>query len=191
VISDNTGFEEPLVETAPGVYATNQIKGKVGNTYKLRIIVEEEVYEATTEIKRVPRIDSLSFVYEKEDEFQDLEAGYEVKYFGPELPGVGDYFRFKVYKNNLAFNDPSDLVSYSDELVDGKYIGDVQFEGWRFQAGDSVKVETMGITEEAYQFFLELYIQINNAESGIFANPVANIHSNVSNEQLFQLSRAK
>ena len=36
VISDNTGFEEQLVETAPGVYATSQIQGKVGNSYKLR-----------------------------------------------------------------------------------------------------------------------------------------------------------
>jgi hypothetical protein len=181
VISDNTGFEESLVETSPGVYATSQIQGKIGNSYKLRIVAEEEVYEATTEIKRVPTIDSLTFVYEKEDKFDDLEAGYEVKYFGPELAGIGDYFRFKVYRNDTAFNEPSDLVAYSDELVDGKYIGDVQFDGYRFQAGDSVKVETMGVTEEAYQFFLELYIQINNADAGIFANPVANIHSNISN----------
>jgi len=181
IISDNTGFQEPLVEQSPGVYVTKQIQGKIGNTYKLTITVEEEVYEATTEIKRVPPIDSLLFSYEEADDMQDLEAGYEARYFGPETPGVGDFYRFKVYKNDTLFNDPSDLAFSSDEFVDGNYIGDVQFDSWRFQSGDSIKVETISINEEAYQFFLEMYTQINNADAGLFANPIANVHSNVKN----------
>jgi len=48
-----------------------------------------------------------------------------------------------------------------------------------FQVGDRIKIEVCSITEDNYYFYNEMVTQINNG--GLFANPPANVRTNVMN----------
>lgn len=179
VINDNEGNSDTLIEKTPGEYVTKTFKqAKVGNTYTLNLTVEGERYVASSEVKRVPEIDSLKFEYE--DDTEDEEDGYYLYYYGPEPAGQGDYYRFRLTKNDTLLNDPEDVWNVtSDEWVDGNYIGDLRIYGDKLVKGDKVKVEMLSITKDAYYFFTELAIQVNNG--GMFSNPPANVRTNIKN----------
>ncbi|MBC7923470.1 MAG: DUF4249 domain-containing protein [Ferruginibacter sp.] len=176
-ISDNEGNVERLTEVAPGRYVTRTLQGKIGNHYVLDIQAEGEQYRAETDIKRVPDIDSLDQVFKEESAFDD--EGYYVRYYGPETPGRGDYYRFKIYRNDTLLNKPSDLLVRSDEFVEGNYIGGIEMHEDPFKVEDKIRVENCAITSDYYFFLNELYIQTNNG--GMFANPPANLRTNIVN----------
>ncbi|OON70551.1 DUF4249 domain-containing protein [Hymenobacter sp. CRA2] len=176
-LTDNEGTTETLRETAPGVYQTSRIQGKIGNQYTLTIKTEGEEYRAATEIKRVPRIDGLAQQVKTNEPGWD--DGYYALYNGPELPGVGDYYRFKVFINGQLQNDPDDLIVRDDALVDGNYIGSIELNGDPLQVGDSVRVQLLSLPRDYYYFLNEMYTQINNV--GLFSAPPANVRSNIVN----------
>jgi hypothetical protein len=177
-LADNEGNIETLKESEPGIYLTSTLQGKVNHAYTLTIKVEGEEYRAQTEIRRTaPVIDSLGIEFKKETAFFD--EGYYIKYFGPEIPGIGDNYWFKVIKNDTLLNKPENLIVSEDKLVDGKYINDIIINDDPFKVGDRVRVENWSITDDAYQFLLELQTQIQN--SGPFSTPPANVRTNIKN----------
>ncbi len=188
VISDNEGRVDTLYETVPGEYYTRFVrKGKTGNTYTLEVKTEGQEYYATTEIKRVPPIDSLTVQYTDEPGTED--DGYYLLYHGPETAGVGDYYKFKITVNDTLINRPENVQDLSsDEMVDGKYIGSFEVYDEPLHLGDKVKAEVNSITRDHYYFYTELGTQVNNG--GMFANPPANIRSNIKNRNPYSASKA-
>jgi hypothetical protein len=175
-LTDNEGHSEVLTEKEPGKYTTSgSFVGKVGNTYYLNIRLNGDEYKAETQIRRPAVIDSLSQKFREKT--MNWEEGYYVLYNGPEHPGVGDFFRFKLYKNDTLQNKPENLVVAEDKFVDGNYIKDVELHNKPFRKGDRIRVENWSITEEAYRYYVEMRAQINNG--GMFANPPANIRTNI------------
>ncbi|RAK64177.1 DUF4249 domain-containing protein [Hymenobacter edaphi] len=177
VLSANDGTTETLRETAPGVYQTRQLQGKIGQHYVLSIKAEGQHYRAATEIKRIPGIDGLSQQYKQNEPGWD--NGIYAFYNGPELPGAGDYYRFKIFLNGELQNDPDDLVVRDDALVDGRYIGGIELNSEPLQPGDSVRVQLLSLPQDYYYFLNEMFTQINNV--GLFSSPPANVRSNVVN----------
>ncbi|MES2732257.1 MAG: DUF4249 domain-containing protein [Bacteroidota bacterium] len=185
-ISDNEGHTETLVETDPGKYVTSTLQGKIGNHYILTVKAEGEEYRAEATIKRVPQIDSLKQMYREKSEIYD--EGYYVQYFGPELAGKGDFYQFKIYKNDVLENKPGDLTVSSDDFVEGNYISGPEMNNDPFKAGDKIQIQTCSITEDNYKFLNELYLQVNNA--GMFANPPANVRTNLVNVNVNSTKKA-
>lgn len=179
VITDSEGVTDTLKESEPGVYVTRKIQGKVGNSYVLTVKTNGEEYTAQTQIKRVPPIDSLTAKFQKESPFFETD-GYYVYYNGPEPEGVGDYYRFKIFQNDTLLDKPENLLFAEDKLVDGNYIGELQMNDVGFRKGDKIRGETWTITEDAYQYYVELELQISNG--GLFSNPPANVRTNVRNK---------
>lgn len=177
-LTDSEGKGETLTEKSPGVYVTSSIQGKIGNSYSLNIRYNGEEYSAQTKINRVPPIDSLSVKYREGGGFTD--EGYYVTYNGPEPEGIGDNYRFKIYRNDTLLSKPENLIFSEDRYLDGNYIQDVTMNGDPFQKGDKIRVENWSITEDAYQFYVELQLQIQNG--GLFANPPANVPTNIVNK---------
>lgn len=181
-LRDADGQTETLRERAPGVYATRTFRGRIGGRYRLTIKTEGEEYEAETEIRRTPPIDSIRAEFRPATGLD--EAGYYVLYYGPELPGVGDYYRFKLIRNGLLLNRPIDLFVRSDELVDGRYIGAFELnnnngEEITFVPGDRITVEMNSLPRDYFFFLNEIVTQLNN--TGLFAAPPANVRTNVRN----------
>lgn len=179
-LADNLGTHDVLRETTPGRYVgSGAVLGRIGGRYTLIIESNGQTYRAETEIKRTPSIDSLSLVYKTGQ--LGAEDGYYPLYYGPELPGVGDYYRFKVYKNGQLLNNPSDLIVSSDERVDGSYIGGLELTKKPLMRGDKVKIELNALPRDYFYFLNEMVGQINNV--GLFATSPANVRTNVHNIQ--------
>lgn len=176
-IADNEGFSEELVEVAPGKYQTQNIQGKAGNTYTLSIDYSGESYTATTNIRPGATIDYLTYEYQEQQGGRD--EGYILKFFGQEPEGSGDYYHLRLYQNDVFQNRPDELIYVSDQMVEGRYIHDLQVNWEPFAENDRIKLEMLSINEDTYQFMLELYQQINNG--GMFPNPIANVRTNVVN----------
>lgn len=176
-ISDNEGNKETLRQVSNGNYIIN-MRGKVGNTYTLTIKYKGEEYEAVTQVKRISTIDSLAVRFEKPSEAQ--KEGYYVYLFVPEPAGEGDYYRFRVYKNDTLSNRPEDLSISYDKLVDGNRIDNLQINFKPYQKNDRIKVEIIAITEDHFQFYTEMRAQINNG--GLNALPPANVRTNIFNK---------
>lgn len=178
VLTDDQGQRETLREQSPGEYvSTGVVQGRIGGRYTLRIEAEGEQYEAETEIRRTPVIDSLGVEFKEAS--TGIDEGYYVLYYGPETPGVGDYYRFRVYRNGRLLNQPQDLIVSSDELVDGNYIGAVELNNDPFSQNDRIRVELNSIPRDYFFFLNEVATQINNV--GLFASPPANVRTNIRN----------
>lgn len=175
---DDRGNKQSLYQPSPGVYRTVDYKAEVGHSYTLHILYNGEEYQARTEVKRVPPVDSLTYRLEKDRLGRD--DGIYVFYYGPEFPGVGDFVRVKVFRNDELLNKTANLIIFTDRLVDGNYLADLELNfNKAFEIGDKVRCEVLSLTEDAYFFYQELSTQVNN--QGIFANAPSNIRTNVLN----------
>jgi hypothetical protein len=178
VLQDDQGHFETLRETIPGTYVSGGVvQGRIGGRYTLTIKSEGEEYRAETEIRRTPEIDSLRAEFRKKEGFTD--EGYYVLYYGDELPGVGDYYRFKVFRNGQLLNKPEDLIITDDQFVDGNYIDGLEINEDPFEKNDMIRVEASSLPADYYFFLNELAGQINNG--GLFSTPPANVRTNVRN----------
>lgn len=186
-ISDDEGNSEVLTEVEDGRYQTQNITGKVGNTYYLKIRVGEDSYEAESYLPLAPPTDSLTYRKEKDDDTEEESKSIHLYYHGPENPGKGDYFRVKIFQNDEFLNEPDDLIYASDEFVDGNYIGDLETANG-FETGDKARIELHAITEGAFYFFDEMWRQSSN--QGPFSDPPSNIRTNIKTIQSTQFSKA-
>lgn len=158
-------------------YCQKITKGVIGRRYDLTVRALGETYTASSTMQRIPPIDSVTFKYETYSipEF----TGYHAYYHGPEIPGLGDNYLFRIYRNGKLYDNPNQIYFASDELVDGNYIGNVDITPEVFELGDTIKVESYTTSRDQYYFLVEMSKQVNNG--GIFANPPANIRTNIYN----------
>ena len=190
VVTDNLGNTYNFTEstTTPGNYTSN-FQGAIDATYTLSVRYQGQEYQASTTLSRVPPIDSL--VFERAEEADggpgSVSEGFQAEFFATDIPGVGDAYRIKTYQNGELMNKPSDITAFQDLNVDGlPFILPVRLsinpsndEGTGFNQGDVVRVELLSISEEAFLFFDQLETQTTNG--GLFANPIANVPSNIKN----------
>jgi hypothetical protein len=180
IIEDNTGIRDTLLEVSPGNYIIQNTVREMGRSYKLSISLRGENYEAFTTMRPCPPIDSIQATFR--DKLQGpQDTGFYLYYYGPENPGTGDYYRFKTYKNRKLLNAPSDLAFTNDQfLKENVYIDSLEINFFPFNQNDTIRIETLSISEDMFFFFTELQAQINNA--GLFAQPPSNVRTNVKNK---------
>lgn len=166
--------------------------GRVGGTYHLSITYGGDTYVATSTMNRVPPIDSL--VFEKKPIADQLgsvsgKEGYQAEFFARDVAGATDYYRVRYYRNGERQTKNRDIIT----LKDASFPGDDNTDGLVFirtfrQAinpdslyapNDSVRVELMSLTPEAFEFWQQFQQQISNG--GLFATPLANVPSNIIN----------
>lgn len=180
-ISDNTGLVDTLFEVVPGKYITQKTVREIGRNYKLTIRAEGQTYEAFTTMKPCPLIDSVvAKEITRGRNRPGADSGFNLFYYGPENPMKGDFYRFKTYVNGQLLNKASDLAFTDDKsLKERVYIDSLQINFRPFDRHDLIRVETLSITEDFFYFCAEAQAQINNG--GLFAQPPANVRTNVKN----------
>ncbi len=166
--------------------------GRIGGKYALQIRYDGEEYAATSEIKRVPKIDSL--VYEEEsfpiNPPKGPKDGYLAQFYARDFVGLGDTYWIKALKSGKLYGtDPNDISlvfdasfspgSPSDGLVFIQPLRQSINVNKLFSAGDTVGVELHSITLESYYFLFQVRQETTNG--GIFAVPPANIPTNIQN----------
>ena len=176
---------------------SGQSLGEIGDIFTLSIEINSEIYSASTELFRVPILDSLVQEFKENEIF--LDDGIYVEFFARDFPGTGDSYWIKSFKNGNFLNKATELnIAYdagfdSGSQIDGLIFippirefvnehGDNQIDiPWN--PGDISKVEIHSISNEAFNFLEIARDQINNGNNGIFSIPFANTRSNIFNVQ--------
>ena len=182
-------FAESATEPGVYVYPNGADFDRIGEQYALTIIDGQDTFLSLSQMNPVPNIDTLQ--WEKQEETSFSEESYIVEFLANDLPGVGNTYFFKSYKNDTllnigesvniaydaAFSPGADLDGI-EFIVPIRRIGVNDFDN-PFQLGDTFRVEVIGITNEFYLFLNLAEQQINNG--GLFATPPANVPSNILN----------
>jgi hypothetical protein len=171
----------------------DQTFGQVGDALTLTISSQGQAYESTESIGRTARLDSISLEFEEQS--IGFDEGLYAQAYAFDLPGRGDSYWMRAYKNDTLLNRPLEqTIAYDATFdagadIDGTYfitplrfgINALDDDGAfiPYVAGDSIYVEVHSINEAAFRFLSIAVEQITN--EGIFASPLANAKSNVFN----------
>jgi hypothetical protein len=178
--------------------ASQPVFGKVGNEFKLVVQLGSAVYEAFSSMNRVPEVDSISFRFEKGNDF--FPDGYFGGVYARDFVGAGDAYWIKAWKNGNYLNLPDEInISFDAGGSPGATVDGIQFiqpirDGINpfdqdendnflppYDPGDSVYVEIHSINYDSYLFLDEVITQTNRPGgfAELFAEPLANVPSNV------------
>lgn len=193
-VSSNTGKTIEFIEIEnSGLYSTpDSTSGVIGEIYTLNINLAEEIgghknYTSKEQkMNPVAALDSVTLKYEA-----DWGEGFWTIQVYAYEPESRDFYRFLAYRNGVLITDTiSEFIVEKDDFFNGNYTNgiqcqflDTQKEEADLQLGDTVTFEINGITEEYYNFVLELQSELwgNNP---MFSGPPANVSSNINNGAL-------
>jgi Domain of unknown function (DUF4249) len=179
LLSGTDGTLDTLQEVVPGKYITSAgWAGQVGQTYTVDVTLADGTkFKAADRMPRHQVLDSINTITKKDN--PPFDDGPYVGVWFREQAGKGDYFIFELVRNDTLQNLPQDLFAVDDNLTDGQQIQGPVLNNDPYQIGDSVTVRVVSISKEAYFFYNELQVQINNG--GLFSQPPANVRTNFVN----------
>lgn len=162
----------------------------VGGNYKLNIEWAESSYEATSDVRPVAPIDSIS--YSREAILfgdGDQDSIWVAQFWGTDLEGIGDCYWVRSYKNDTLLSN-NIVLAYDAGTAPGAKTDNVPFilpirfginpDGEEFefyQPFDTIRVDLYSISPEAWDFWNILRGQLNNG--GLFATPPVNVPTNI------------
>jgi hypothetical protein len=175
-----TRFDLTLDNQKMGYYLTGSMSGKIGETYSLNVVYNDEILIASSYLDSVGDIDSIKYEYEYVDYAE--QGFYKIKMSAFEPAPLGDYYMFNLYINDTLFNDELSKTAYTDDLLfDNTYMGDIDIY-WLAQEEiifdtNHVVLEMLSISEEEF-YFIEAFIPETYYGGSIFNGPSANIPTN-------------
>ncbi len=183
----------------------NENLGAIGTTFVLTIKNQNEVFTATTLVKRTAIFDSLAVKFGKEGEngtnskegyyAQILSKGADGKIrldttFARDHVGVGDCYRIKTFRNDSLYMQPQEMnLAYDASFTKGGGTDGTSFifpirsainrRDEPFKIGDKIQVDIISLTEDTFDYLNKVRTQQQNG--GLFANPPANVGTNIIN----------
>lgn len=172
-ITNQEGLKDSLLFVRNGLYRTQKIKGKEGDTYFLEVMVDQKKYTATATMPVKVNFDSLrmnTFPFNGEIRYSVIPV-----YSDPIV--IGNSYRF-VQKINDTL-DPTFHV-FNDNLNNGRInqrplrSGDINL---KIMPNDSVSVEMQCISNTSYLYYYSLNEQSGAGPGGGItpSNPPSNI----------------
>lgn len=178
IVSDNIGNLDTLTEITPGVYITQTLRGKEGNTYYLTANVNDTIYTASSTMPQAARFDSVALYSDKD--FGKAQITPVVNF--QDSAGIANYYRFDMYINGIQFT--KDFFVFDDRLSDGRYIQyQMTLDSAYLQAGDTLKIHMYCVDKNDYTYFNDLSQSLPTGAFNSDASP-ANPPSNISNGAL-------
>ena len=170
----------------------NELSGDtltVGSSYALFIIENGDTVVGITKLyPTADRIDSLRTVPTKGNGPPFIDTGRYCEIFAYDLPGIGNHYWLKTFRNDTLLSDINNLniaqdMGNNSNGQDGDlFIYPVRFSQLNeflrpYVGGEKVRVEIHSISREAYYWFQLIVNESNNG--GLFATPPVNIMSNL------------
>ncbi|MEL6987671.1 MAG: DUF4249 domain-containing protein, partial [Bacteroidota bacterium] len=195
----NDGTTFIFNDSGNGNYVWESVNGEtLGNppaSFTLNVEnVDGKTLLSNTILRPSPRVDSITYEF-RDDDLRGAD-GYYAQFFARDFIGQGDNYWIKTYKNGNYLNLPAEL----NIAFDGGFDGGANTDGLIFippirefinpfdndsippyAIGDNIRVEIHSISPEAFIFFEVVRDQITNGDNTIFALPLANAQSNVTN----------
>ena len=192
---------EQLADQGNGNYVwtpqPGETLGNTGTRFFLGVEWQGNTFSSTTTLGRVPPVDSIVTEY-REDEF-GFPDGHYAQFYARDLPGQGDTYWIKTFKNGDFLNKPFELntawdAAFAPGTSDGltfitpiresiNRVPDPDTEDDQdvppWVPGDTVRVEIHSISNLAFDFLRIAREQMTNGANTIFALPLANPRSNI------------
>lgn len=172
-ISDNQGTIDTLRKVNDGLYLTNHLQGKIGNTYYLNVIDQGNSYTAVSTLNSVPNIDSIYGSYFLREDNRNVLIRFQ------DPASQANYYRYYVKINN---REPEIMYVFEDRLINGTTWRLNAFRE-KYEKGDSVEFFLLGIDKANFQYFNVINQNSANTaggnQSAAPTNPVSNISGNV------------
>jgi hypothetical protein len=185
--------------------SNNETLGEVGTAFTLNVEVNNEKFIANTIVKRTAIYDSLAVKFETEGKVgTGSKEGYYAQIlsknaagkvildttFAKDQTGVGDCYRIKTYRNDTLFASPNEMVlAYDASFSKGGSTDGTSFifpirtainkRSNPYKIGDKIQVDILSLTEETFDYLTRVRTQQQNG--GLFANPPANVGTNIKN----------
>lgn len=171
---ENNGIVTNLVETETGVYKTAQINGAPGQTYRLTINVNGEVFTASSTMPEL--VPFLDFTLKPAD-YDTTRTTPMVKF--KDIAAVKNYYWFQQYVNDKI---QSRYSVFNDEFTNGQEVNSyLVFENntddrsRNFKKGDRLTAEMHCVDGPTYTYLFSL-TNANGSDNGAApANPLSNI----------------
>lgn len=172
ILKDDMGGVDTLEEQSAGRYFTGHLNGQREHAYSMEVEVEGEVYSASNYL---PRINPFNFVVPFYSDTLVFGEGYYILVGADEPAGIGDFYQFRIFRNDSLFNGPGDVFFSDDRLVDGQESLFVY--PYPHEEGDTVVVEIRSISNLTYDFLITYFQQLNGG-GGPFGSPPENLITN-------------
>ncbi len=173
VISDNEGNVDTLTKMSDGIYKTNTLVGKVGNTYYLTVNDNGNLHSAQSVLNPCPTIDSAYFYQFLRPENKNPTVKFK------DNSTNQDYYR---YFSRINRKPAKNMYVFEDILINGT---DWRLSTFRdeIKKGDTVEMFLLGIDKANFNYF-EVLVQNQAAVTGgneeaAPNNPSTNISGNV------------
>lgn len=175
-----------------GIYVPSKpFVGKIGRTYKLRVVADGRNFEATDHLFSVIAMDSLNY---RVNEFQAADPNeegkiYELRMFAREPQDVKNFYLFKFYRNDtLTYFNDTDIYFSDDELLAENINGATS--PVYYGKEDEAMVEVYSLSKEGYVYYNDLFSILNGDNGGMFSPIKSAARTNLSNGAIgfFQVS---
>jgi Domain of unknown function (DUF4249) len=190
--------------------------GQPGKNYRLRVVMPEitgtnqkysnQIFTATSKMGDVPVVDDITFEEEEENIFNSNSDGYRAEFKAKDLPGIGNTYWIRTYKNGQYLNKPSEIniaydagtsrntgfdgISFIPPIRQGINPNEVDENDEPlppFELNDSVYVEINSITESAFNYLSQV-ISNTDRQTGIgsifTSTPLSNSLGNIEDNGL-------
>jgi len=166
----------PYTEVSPGLYSSpGGTLGLPGLTYTLHVVHEGQEYTATSEMRPVTRIDSIT-LYKNDDRWKNLSIGV----YGKEPGGSEDHYLFTSLVNHELESDTiNEIILANDNLINGNNFGGVLVQYVHAEPEDTVSLRMANISREYYEYLLAILKETRFAGSPLESAP-APIRGNFS-----------
>jgi hypothetical protein len=178
-------FSEAESEKNQGNYYNLELSTEmvIGKEYHLTVRDEGKVYTATSTLKPVPDVDSVSLRINMLSRIGIInEVLVDIFIHFENLPYRGNYYLINVYINdNIQTFTPSQKTVFSDENMEGYASLYVRsFRNSDLNPGDKVSLELRSISKEQYNFYTDFFMQTELSGNPFAGAPPANIPTNLS-----------
>ncbi len=170
---------------------------RTGSEFTLSVVWAGGSYSSTTRQNRVPAVDSIGFEL-RENEIIGPDGIY-AQFFARDFEGNGDAYWIKTYKNGVFRNGPREMnIAYDAAFDAGTGVDGIifippvrelvnpvneEFLPIPWEEEETIAVEIHSISTDAFQFLEIARDQMINGDNGIFAIPLANTRSNITNTE--------
>lgn len=168
LVRDQKQQEYIFLETAPGTYQAQQLTGIPGETYTMEVRIDQQKYQATSQMPQIVTLDSVSVENPK---FGDKDKRH-IKVFYKDPADQSNYYLFTVFLNGRQLKD---IYAVNDDFNNGNEISlTLRPDDVDIFPGDRIHVEMRCIDKTVYNYWYSLMQQ--TANSGVTpSNPPSNI----------------
>lgn len=163
-----------LTETGKGIYKSNLVNGTPGETYKLNVNINGEIFTASSKMPAI--VPFLDFKLKPSD-YDTTRTTPMVKFKDP--AGVTNYYWFQQYINDKL---QSQYKVLNDEFTAGQEVNDyLVFENTtknsskNIMRGDKLTAEMHSIDAAVYTYLFSLANANGSLDGAAPANPQSNI----------------